>query len=67
MRLSWLACVLSVTWTSRRCPKELNKDKDIAVKLPVELKDYWDVFRLKEAEKLLLHQLYNYNIKLKDG
>ena len=47
--------------------EELNKDKDIAVKLPVKLKDYCNIFRLKEAKKLLPHQLYNYNIKLKDS
>ena len=47
--------------------EELNKDKDIAVKLPVKLKDYKDVFSLKEAKKLPPHRPYDYDIKLKDG
>jgi hypothetical protein len=32
-----------------------EKPEDPAVKLPVKLKDYQDVFSLKEAEKLLPH------------
>jgi hypothetical protein len=38
-----------------------------AVELPVELKDYGDVFSPKEAEKLPPHRPYDHDIKLKDG
>jgi hypothetical protein len=38
-----------------------------AVELPIKLKDYYDVFSLKEAKKLPLHRPYNHNIRLKDG
>ena len=33
--------------------ENLDKNKEIAVKLPIKLKDYCNVFRLKEAKKLL--------------
>ena len=44
-----------------------EKTEDPAVKLPVELKDYRDVFSPKEAEKLPPHRPYDHNIKLEDG
>jgi hypothetical protein len=34
--------------------------------LPEELKDYADVFSLKEAEKLSPHRNYDYNIRLQE-
>jgi hypothetical protein len=46
--------------------KKLDANSEVAVNLPAELRDYSNVFCLKEAEKLLPHQPYNYNIKLKD-
>jgi hypothetical protein len=42
-----------------------EKPEDPAVELPVELKDYQDVFSPKEAEKLPPHQPYDHDIKLK--
>jgi hypothetical protein len=47
--------------------EEMDAPVDPAVKLPVELKDYCDVFSPKEAEKLPPHRPYDHDIKLKDG
>lgn len=47
--------------------QEINTPEDPAVELPVELKDYCDVFSPKEAEKLPPHRPYDHDIKLKDG
>jgi hypothetical protein len=40
---------------------------DIEKMLLEEIRDFIDVFSLKEADKLLLHYLYNYNICLLEG
>ena len=37
---------------------------DIEKMLLEEIRDFVDVFSLKEVDKLLLHCLYNYNIRL---
>jgi len=47
--------------------KEIATPIDPAAELPIELKDYCDVFSPKEAEKLPPHRPYDYDIKLKDG
>jgi hypothetical protein len=47
--------------------EEIAAPVDPAVELPVELKDYCDVFSPKEAEKLPPHRPYDHDIRLKDG
>jgi hypothetical protein len=47
--------------------KILDADPEPTVDLPAELRDYSDVFRPKEAEKLPPHRPYDHDIKLKDG
>jgi hypothetical protein len=60
---------LTVHQVSLRHVEDALKEKpeDPTVELPVELKEYQDVFSPKEAEKLPPHRPYDHDIKLKDG
>jgi hypothetical protein len=47
--------------------EEIAAPVNPTVELPIKLKDYYDVFSLKEAKKLPPHRPYNHDIRLKDG